>query len=72
MKCISLIRSTLLGPELPSPTTLLFTHPIGGIMQILSRPLISPNNNDEYYDVLVPRQTKMIRTMILPEIMILF
>ena len=45
------IRSTPLGPGLPSPATL--DHPIRGIMPALSRLPISPNNSDEHYDALV-------------------
>ena len=41
-------------------------------MPILSRLPISPNNDDEHYEVLVKRQPKMERTMTLPEIVILF
>ena len=41
-------------------------------MPTINRPLIGVNNYDEYYEALVKRQTKMIRTMILPEIMLLF
>ena len=40
------IRSTPLGPELPSPATLLFNHCIGGIMPTINRPLIGLNNDD--------------------------
>ena len=55
---------------LPSSATLLFNHPIRGIMSTINRPLIGINNNDEQYEALVKRQTKTIRTMILPEIML--
>ena len=64
------IRSTPLWSGLPSPATLLFNHPIRGIMPIHSRLLISTNNDDQCYEILVKRQTK--KTMILPEIIILF
>ena len=47
-----------LGPGLQSPATLLFNHPIRGIMLILSRLLISTKNNDEHYEALVKRQKK--------------
>ena len=66
------IRTTPLGPELPGPATLLFTHPIRGIMPKLTGPVISPNNYDEHYETLVKRQTKRIRTMIYQEIMFHF
>ena len=52
------IRSTPLGLGLPSPTTLLFNHPIRGIMPIINRPLIGLNNNDEHSEALIKRQTK--------------
>ena len=52
------IRSTPLGPGLPCPAMLLFNHPIRGIMPILSRPLISTNNDDEHNEALVKRCTK--------------
>ena len=35
------IRSTMLGPGLPSPATLLFNHPIRDIMPVVNRPLIN-------------------------------
>ena len=66
------IRSTPLWPGLPGPATLLFNHPIRVIMTILSRLPISTNNNDKHYEALVRRQRKGIRTMLLPEITILF
>ena len=66
------IRSTPLGQGLPSPARLLFNNPIRGIMPILSRSPIGPNNNDEHYEASVERQTKRLRTMIPLEIMILF
>ena len=66
------IRLTPLGPGLPKLATLLFKHPIRGIMAAINRPLIGVNNNNEHYKALVKRQTKMIRTMILWEIMLLF
>ena len=52
------IRSTLLGQQLPSPASLLFSHPKGGIMQILSTLVIGPNNDDECYEAVVTRWTK--------------
>ena len=65
------IRATPLGAGLPSTATLLFKHPIRGMMPILNRPLINLNNDDEHYKVIVIRQ-RMIRTMIISEIMFLF
>ena len=41
-------------------------------MPIISRPPISINNNEEYYEALINRQTKMIKTEVPPEIMFLF
>ena len=41
-------------------------------MPVINRPLIGLNNDDEHYEALIKRQTKMIRTMILPEYMLLF
>ena len=41
-------------------------------MPILSRPPVIPINNDKHFEVLIERQTKMVKTMILQEIMILF
>ena len=41
-------------------------------MSTINRPLIGVNNGDEHHEVLVKRQKKMIRTMIHPEIMLLF
>ena len=52
------IRSAPLEPGLPRSATLLFNHPIRGIMPILSRLPICPNNNDGHYEVLVKRQPK--------------
>ena len=51
------IKSTLLGPGLPCLATLLFNHPVKGIMPIFGRPPISPNNNDEHYKAVIERQT---------------
>ena len=41
-------------------------------MQIISRLLISSNNDDDHYEVLGRRQTKIIITMIISEIMFSF
>ena len=59
---------TPLGLGLPSPATMIFNCPIRDIMPIISRLPISINNNEEHYDTLVKRQTKMIKTKVLPEI----
>ena len=52
------IRLTPLGTGLPSPATLLFNHPIRGIMPKINRPPIGVNNDDEHYEALVKGQTK--------------
>ena len=52
------IRSTPLEPELPSPFTLLFNHPIRGIVPIMNRLPINSDNDDEHYETLVNRQAK--------------
>ena len=65
------IRSNLQGLGLPRPATLLFSHPIRGIISIVNRPLTNSNNGDEHYEALVNRQS-MIRTIILSEIMLVF
>ena len=52
-----------------NPATLLVNCPIRGIMSILRRTPISPNDNDEYYEALVENQ-KRIRTIILLDITI--
>ena len=41
------IRSTLLGPGLQSPATLLFNHPIRGTMPIINRLPISTYKDDD-------------------------
>ena len=66
------IRSTPLEPGLLSPATLLFNHPIWDIMPIINRLPINSDNDDEHYEALISRHAKMIRNMILPEIMIYF
>ena len=48
---------TLLGPEVPSPATILLNHPIRVIMPIINR-LPMDIDKDEHYEVLVNRQTK--------------
>ena len=49
------IRSTTLGPELPGPATLLFNHPIRGIMLIPTRLPLNSNNDKEHYEGLINR-----------------
>ena len=52
------IRMTPLGLGLPCPTTMLFNHPIRGIMPIISQPLIGINNDEEHYEDLANRENK--------------
>ena len=66
------IRASPLEPGLPNPATLLFNHPICGIMSIMNRLPFNSNNDDKHYEVLIKRKAKMIRNMILPEIIICF
>ena len=69
-KALVQLRSTLLGQGLPSPAVVLFNCPVRGIMPIVNRLLIN-SNDGELCVVLVKRQ-RMIRAMILSEIMLLF
>ena len=55
------IGSSPLEQGLLSPAKLLFNCKIRGIMPILNRWLVSPNNNEEDYEVLVESQTKKDR-----------
>ena len=41
-------------------------------MPIVNRQPINLNDNDEHYEALVKRKQRMMRTMILPEIILLF
>ena len=52
------IRTTPLESGLPGPATLLFNHPVCGIMPIISILPIPSSNNNEHYEVLVTRQTR--------------
>ena len=52
------IRSTPLEPGLLSPATLLFSHPMQGIMPIIKRLPINLDNDDECYEVSIKRQAK--------------
>ena len=52
------IRSTPLEPGLLIPATLLFSHPIQGIMPIINRLQINLDNDDKHYEELVNRQAK--------------
>ena len=52
------IHMTPLGPRLPSPATMLFHHPIRGIIPIINRPPVGRGNDEEHYEVLIKRQMK--------------
>ena len=52
------IRTTPLGQSLPSPATLLFNHPVCGIMPVIDRKPISVDNDDEHHKKLMHRQGK--------------
>ena len=52
------IHMTPLGQGLPSPATVLFNHPIGGIMLIINRPLVGKDNGEEHHKVIIKRQMK--------------
>ena len=43
------IRTTPMGQGLPSPATVLFNHPVKGIMPIMDRPPINVDNDDEHH-----------------------
>ena len=47
------IRSTLLGPGLPSPKTLLFKHSIRGIKPVMSRSAIYADNDNDHFEAVV-------------------
>ena len=49
---------TPLGQGLPGPATMLFNHPIRGIMQVINRLPFGIDNDDEHHKVLIIRQTK--------------
>ena len=52
------IHMTPLGPGLPNLATMLFNHPIRGIMSIINRPSVDRDNDEEHYEVLIKSQTK--------------
>ena len=52
------IQMTPIGPELPSPATILFNCPIGGIIPIISRLPVNVNDDKEHDVVLVNRQKR--------------
>ena len=49
---------TPLGQGLPSLATLLFSHPVCGIIPLIDRKLFGGDNDDEYHSKLVHRQHK--------------
>ena len=61
-----------LGPGLPFPTTLLFNHPTRSIMPIVNGLPVSIDNDDEHHKALFKGEMKMIKTIILPEIILIF
>ena len=62
------ICMTPLGQVLPSPATVLFNCPIRGIMPMINRPTVGRDNDEEHYEALIKRQTKMHKTKVLPKI----
>ena len=52
------IRWTPLWSGLPKPATLLFNHPVRGIMPIINRPLIKSSNDGYHYEEWLKRQMK--------------
>ena len=52
------IRTTAVGQGLPSPATLLFNHPVCGIMPVMDRKPINIDNDDEHHKNLMHRQGK--------------
>ena len=55
------IRTTPLGPGLPSPAMLVFNCCIKGIMLMIKKYPISADSDDDHYKVLVARQHEMDR-----------
>ena len=66
------IKSTLLGPGLPSHAMLLFNCPIRGIMPIINKPPINSNGNDEHFEALVKGQPENDKNHDTSIIMLLF
>ena len=52
------IRTTPLGHGLPGQTTLLFNHPVRGIMPLMDSQLINIDNDDEDHKNLSHKQGK--------------
>ena len=52
------IRTTPLGQGIPCPATLLFNHPVRGIMPVMDRPLIITDNDQEHLKMLTNRQCR--------------
>ena len=49
------IRMTPLGQGLPSPATILFTHPMRGIMTVVNRLPIDSNSDEEHHNALIDK-----------------
>ena len=52
------IRTTPLGPGLPSPAMLLFNRQVQGIMPVLDHKLVGQDCDDDHYRKLIDRQHK--------------
>ena len=52
------IQTTLLGPSLPSLTTLLFNRQVWGIMPVLDHKPVGQDHDDDHYGKLIDRQHK--------------
>ena len=52
------IHTTPLEQGLPSPATLLFNHPVHGVMPVIDRKPIGGDNDDEHHSKLIHRQHK--------------
>ena len=61
------ICMTLLGQGLPSPVTMLFNHPIRGIIPINNKPLIVIGTDGEHCEAIIKRQTKDDKNKVLPK-----
>ena len=66
------IRSTPLGPGLPSPTTTTIHCQIRGIRPIINSPPIVMNDDDEHYEALIKRKMKNYKNHDTPKYMLLF
>ena len=66
------IRSTSLGTGLPSPAKLLFNRPERGLLPVINRSPSNANNDDDHHDAVLKDKQRLIRTIILSEIIIMF